>query len=406
MDSSISLVLVSVILALAGASASSQAPNATSRATKPHKITALQRSTIATQVNIVAQKGTLNKPRGEGRHFLHKDELQPIVSVHCLQEKQLHPDRPCSELEDEKSFSGPINMGHFPNWQDGVCNSNFEYFCDPANLFKDQERQMALQRLQVFNERMMVNCGEFSPEQDPHSSSWYDANNPVHYGRLGLEGHRPFNLAIVVADEWPSTERDPKSLEYFGNVIMAQWGLMPKYNGVDHNNNVNKNPNSANQVYSFNDANRNCPNTAVLFILPRYREAFLSSPSCKFICESRGGPEVVAATLAGLDRGGLQEAVTMGIDEVEKILQVTGEHKASDQNPFTGLNTRNLMENDTAWIWTLRMLYVLVIGIALLFIVAFVYYVLLDKARHSRTSYSAMTDANGRRTLQETYMQG
>jgi len=350
-----SIVFVCVLLAIADASVPA---NATSRATKPHKIAAPQRS-------------TLNEPHSKG-HFLHKHELQPIISIGCLQEKQRNPSRPCSE-EQEPGFSGRIDMGHFPNFKDGICNSNMEYFCDPANLFGRKERQVAQEHLQVFNQRTQVKCDALESEQaDSHL--------------------RSFNLALVVADEWPSTEMDLKSMEYFGNVIMAQWGLVSNYNGVDHQINVNEN----------HKYNSNCPNAAMLVILPRYHQAFLISPSCKFICQSRGGPEVVAATLVGLDRGGLQEAVKMGIDEIQKILQVTGENKAS----ATGSKTTMLMDDERVYAWTIRLLYAVVIFAALFFITAFVYYVLLDKARLTRTSLSAMTDPNGRRTLQTAFMQG
>jgi len=385
-------VHVFMTLALAEASVPSRATNATVKATKPHKMAALQRS-------------TLKKPTSEGRNFLHKTQLQPITSIHCLQEKQRNPNAPCQDLPEE-AFAGPIDMGNFPSWQDGICNSNYNYFCDSSNLFERQERQATLERLQLFNERMMVNCGEFSPDDDPHSNHWYDKQNPVHYGRLGLQGFRPFNLAIVVADEWPSSERDAKSMEYFGRVIMAQWGMMPIYNGVDHHNSVNKNHKNANQLYKFSEYNKNCPNAAVLFIIPKSRQVYLSSPSCKFICESRGGPEVVAATLAGLDRGGLEEAVLMGMNQVEKILQVTGERSPSAQTPFTGSKNGSFMDSDASWVLMLRLLCVLLIGLALIFAGAFVYYVMFDKARITRTTYSALTDAHGRHTLEEAFMQG
>lgn len=368
-----SIVFVSVLPAIADASAPA---NATSRATKVHKIAALQRS-------------SLQEPRNKG-HFLHKHELQPIISIGCLQEKQRNPGRPCSE-EQEPGFSGRIDMGHFPNFKDGICNSNMEYFCDPANLFGNKERQAAQEHLQAFNEQMQVKCD--TAQTDSHPDEWYKKADMVQYGRAaGLEGFSRFNLAVVVADEWPSTEMDAKSMEYFGNVIMAQWGLVSNYNGVDHQINVNEN----------HKYNSNCPNAAMLVILPRYHEAFLISPSCKFICQSRGGPEVVAATLVGLDRGGLQEAVKMGIDQIQKILQVTGEGKAS----VTGSRTSVFMDDEKAYAWTIRVLYALVILAAVFFTTAFVYYVLLDKARLTRTSHGVMNDTHSRHTLQRAFMQG
>jgi len=436
-------VHVFVTFASSVGSAPSQAANATVRATQPHKMAALQRSTLqqpsgSRYPSIRTWAQVTEKAPREGRQFLHKHQLAPITSIDCLQDKQRNPNRPCRGPQDEKSFHDHFDIGHFPSWRDGICNSNFNYFCDSSHLFQPQERQVTLERLQLFNERTMVNCGEFSPTDDHHSNHWYDKTNCVHFGRLGLQQFRPFNLAIIVADEWPSSETDPNSIDYFGRVIMAQWGLMPIYNGVDHHDSVNENRNSANGRHSTNAYSKNCPNAAVLFILPHSRQVYLSSPSCKFICESRGGPEVVAATLAGLDRGGLEEAVKMGMNQVSKILQVTGEHNdyrdATETHIAGGYDHRDAYDyreptdpatrlrgypatykiaglktmdrDETSWVWMLRLLYVLVICGAVFSAGAFVYYVMFEKTRITRTTYSAMTGLYSRQTLNETFGQG
>jgi len=358
---------------------------------KLHKIVALQ------QTGGAITKG--RQPKDEGHKFLNKEELKPITSIHCLQEKQRHPNVHC--VDKEVTFEGAIDMGNFPNWQQPVCHANGEFMCDPANLLKPKEQTATQVRLQGFKERNMINCGEFSAKQDSHSADWFQKDMPHHGGRLGLEDHRPFNLAVVVADQWPSNEMDPKSIEYFGNVIMSQWGLMPIYNGVDTGNRVN-------QVYSDTIAKDNCPNTAVLFILPKYHEAFISSPSCEFLCASKGGPEVIAATLAGLDRGGLQEAVLSGIDQIEKVLEVT--KPLSMEKPWArqavGSQTKELMKADATWVWIIRLGYIFTIGFAVMCIVAFVYFVLLPQGPQNFRSVSSMSGVNARKAIQGHMAQG
>merc|ERR1719486_1262548 len=107
-------------------------------------------------------------------------------------------------------------------------------------------------------------------------------------------------------------------MQYFGRVVMSEWGLSPIYNGVDAENAVDQS-----EMYSWDDYQANCPTTAMLIILPDHHEAFLSAPSCEFICQSRGGPEVVAETLAALDKGGVAAAINAGIAEVDRVLSQT-----------------------------------------------------------------------------------
>lgn len=211
------------------------------------------------------------------------------------------------------------------------------------------------------------------------------------------------NLAVVVIDEWPSSEMDTKSMEYFGRMVMTKWGLMPIYNGVDNGNYVN-------EVYRHSEYFRNCPNTAVLFVLPRYHEAFLSSPSCEFICPSKGGPEVVASTLAALDRSGLQAAINAGIDEVGHVLQKTA---AVSTQKFQGRYPARRSEvldalgrSDAGWVWAIRFLYACIIGFAVFIFVAFTYYFLQPDKALSYRSTTNMNSAGGRRAMTQAFMQG
>jgi len=423
------MMIPAPVLALAVfASIAASAPvdkNANAGVVKPHKIVAIQvAKPSATEEGVEAAEAAIqvakpsshqqdveaavakNKGKGEdsqGRHFLDKHDLESISSVRCLEEKQRNPERPCSELGSHKttfSEDATFNMGHFPHWKDHVCHSNQEFFCDASNQLKPDQQTETQQRLQLMKERTLVNCGEFSKKQDPDTAHWYDkvngAQNPFHHGRLGLEDFRPFNLGVVVSDEIPANERDPKSMEYFGRLLMTKWGLTPIYNGVDNGNGVN-------QIDTWGEYTRNCPNTAVLFISPKTREVTLTSPSCEFICPARGGPEVIAAALYGLDHGGTQEAIMRGIDAVNRVLKVSlplSIQKASVPTLHPGL-----AKSDAAWVWTMRLGLIFVIGFALMSVVAFVYYVLLPQkdVPFHRTSFRAMNGAGGRREIQEAY---
>merc|ERR1719326_1586712 len=162
--------------------------------------------------------------------------------------------------------------------------------------------------------------------------------------------------------------------------------------------------NRDNQVFhdGFMEQERGCPNTAVLMIFPRFREVFITSPSCEFLCTSKGGPEVVAATLAGLDRGGVEEAILAGIKGASSGQKVTFESRHGYQRIN---HAENLMKSDATWVWTMRLWYVLVLCLALVSIVAFVYYVVLpQKATSYRSSFSAMTSASARRDIHRAYM--
>merc|ERR1719401_1628880 len=66
-----------------------------------------------------------------------------------------------------------------------------------------------------------------------------------------------------------------------------------------------------------------CPNTGMLIVVPGSRRAFLSSASCEFVCQERGGPEVVMSTLVALDAKGTAAAVTRGVEEVYHFLTQT-----------------------------------------------------------------------------------
>lgn len=331
----------------------------------------------------------------EAKAYLTHHQLQPIKSIRCLQEKQIDPHKPCGEKVESAYTLGTLSIGHYPTWQDSFCRSNGEYFCDPKDMLTKEERRTVTDKLHVFRTRTLVNCDQLKAVLDPDlERTWHEKNNPVVQGRLGLENFRPFNLAIAVADEWPSSEMDPRSMQYFGRVIMTQWGLMPIYNGVDNGNAVNQ----FHEDWSNN--HQACPNAAVLFILPRYHEAFLSAPSCEFICGARGGPEVVAAVLAGLDRGGLEEAILSGIDEVSRVLSVTLPLSIEKKTVYQRWRKADIKLSTQAFVWGFRAIYVGVILMGVISVVFFIYFLTSSK-KSSRPHVGYALLADHRQAIQE-----
>lgn len=313
------------------------------------------------------------KRPGESGHFLSNRQLDPITSIRCLQEKQEHPYRPCGQPPAKDTFDNrvPLSLGHYPTWRDYDCHSNNEFFCDPEKLLTSSDRFDAQERLRLTKERTLVNCGQMESIMDADAKRrWYEKKHPVYTGRLDLEDYRHFNLAVALADDWPSSELDPQSMEYFGRLIMSRWGLMPIYNGVDNGNGVN-------QHYSWREYYSSCPNTAILIILPKYHHAFIYAPSCEYVCATRGGPEIIAATLRGLDRGGVKEAIMKGIDAFDKVMKVTKPlsiQPAPVKKMWRGSVSRDIAADDAAWIWTLRVVYVFLIVLFIFIVVSFVYY--------------------------------
>jgi len=184
--------------------------------------------------------------------------------------------------------------------------------------------------------------------------------------KLGLDEawQSSFNLGVAIAEDWPATEADPKTLQKFGSVLMARWGLMPVYNGVDAINGVDDD-------YTRPEFTASCPNAAMLILLPRYREAYVSAPSCEFICDDRGGPEVVSAMLEALDQGGVAAAIEAGVREAARVLAKSSpaslepteaelartraaEHKAKDAA---------FWQSERTWVLLQRCVILLIVGL-------------------------------------------
>lgn len=311
-------------------------------------------------------------------HQVPLEQLRNIYSVDCLEEMQRNPRVRCSGPSQAKHRwpyvpswgvfrkvkerhpeaattttttlvaappeveSEPLSIANYPSWNEAQCLSAGEYFCDPEQLLEANVRKNLTDELRSLREQSEVKCGQLD--------SKLAAEDKTHYER--------FNLGVAIVGKWPSGDIDPVTLQKFGLVLMARWGLMPSYNGVDSSDGE-----SNSQQYSDN-----CPNAAVLILLPEHGEVFLSSPSCEFICSERGGPEVMNAAIGALHREGLAAAAQEGMQQVRRIIKAT--QPLSLEEPAKRLSRRsagrdwkevNARVKDTVWVITQRVLLALII---------------------------------------------
>lgn len=223
-------------------------------------------------------------------HMLTDTELQPIENIACLEAKQHDPTVNCSDilrLGSGPLEQRPLNAGNYPMWKETRCNSNGEYFCDPDRLLSAKERKTLTDQMKKLREGHQITCGP-QLQHDP-VDKWH---------------YEPFYLGVAIAKDWPQHESDAQSLQSFGRLLAGRWNMTFPWDG---------NP----AFYA------RCPNEAMLIILPEKRQAHLSSPSCMFICQEKGGPEVAIAARLGLDSKGLMAGVSAGMAEVYKAIAVS-----------------------------------------------------------------------------------
>jgi len=240
-------------------------------------------------------------PKAEG-HMLTDHELKPITNVACLEALQLDPTVNCSNVKNPPK--GPpaaenLNAGNYPSWKDAACNSNGEYFCDPDRLLRPEDRANVTALLKKLRtEGPHITCGP-QLQHDP-IDKWH---------------YEPFYLGVAIAPKnWPQHESDAQSLQSFGQLLAGRWNMTFMWDG---------NP----TFYA------RCPNQAMLIILPDVRQVQLSSPSCMFLCQDKGGPEVGMATKLGLDSNGVFGGVTAGINEVYKAIAKSSPEHATGWEP-------------------------------------------------------------------------
>lgn len=264
-------------------------------------------------------------PKG---HMLTHTELKHIKDIRCLEAKQVDPAVKCSEtaIAMDGAESIPLNAGNYPSWQEPRCQNNGERFCDPTAIFTKTERTQLATQMKKLRTGQHVTCGP-RLQHDP-VDKWH---------------YEPFYLGVVIAKDWPMHESDAQSLQSFGRILQGRWNMTSSWNGSP-------------SFYA------RCPNEAMLIILPDKRQAHLSAPSCMFLCEDKGGSEVVKATLSALDSQGLRAGVSAGMEEVYKVLAKTSPMRKSGEHAAEGSagaesSTRATWEQPI-WDWTQRIVFV------------------------------------------------
>lgn len=291
-----------------------------------------------------------------GGHWLDHNEVSGIMTVECLELRQKDPRDPCTKsvpvqhLVEVVQRPGPLNMGSYPSWRDPRCHSNGALFCDPEGLLQSNltVAKAITDALLSFKASTRVTCGEVESKV---------------VGDPSLEHSRPFNLGVAVADDWPESEMDASSLQKFGDLLMTQWGMLPFYNGVDAQNGLNP-------PISPSQAETNCPNAAVLIILPAHHEIYLASPGCQFICYERMGDMINTAMLAALEDDGLAAAIHVGIHEVGQVLHAMTPQAMENFGARTYFRRRpsirdKWLKSEYAWICMVRLVFLLVVCVFL-----------------------------------------
>jgi hypothetical protein len=223
---------------------------------------------IGSSMDKLLQQTLHGKATSEG-HFLTNHELQPIESIACLQAKQSNPAIECANytkapvLAHGAPWSGELNAGNFPNYKDPVCNSNGDFLCDPYQLLDNASRLELTTMMASLREATPISCGNMA----------MDPVNPVHY--------QPFYLGVVIAKDWPISQSGPDFMQQLGQIVSAQWNMDELYTG---------------QTIPY----LRCPTTGMLFIFPDNDQVFLSTQTCQFICQAKGGPEIATAALTQL----------------------------------------------------------------------------------------------------------
>jgi len=223
------------------------------------------------------------KPAG---HFLTSSELANVSTIPCLKTKQRDPSYDCEtgSLVVHAGEFQHLTMGSYPHYEESICNSRGEYFCDPTAVLTADESAEITRELAYLRKTNLVTCGHLQ-------------NNSVDPRHL-----RPFYLGVAIATGFPVESSNPDSLQQFGRFIDAHWNMAQKFVG-------------GTIPYA------NCPNTAMLVVLPDRHQVYLSASSCEFICGSRGGPEVITATSLALSNKGAFAGIMAGIREVYHVLQ-------------------------------------------------------------------------------------
>merc|ERR1719265_474904 len=188
----------------------------------------------------------------ETGYFLTPMELSRIQTIECLQLKIKDPFLNCTTANIGYYSDYELNAANYPSWKDPQCRSNDEFFCDPDNILTDGERSRITGLLKKLRSQSVALCGDHDP-----IDRWH---------------YQPFYVGVALAKDWPLHLSDAETLQLFGRMLAARWNMSYPWDG---------------SPLPFS----RCATEGMLIVLPEQKQVFLSTPSCQFICSSRGGPE-------------------------------------------------------------------------------------------------------------------
>jgi hypothetical protein len=294
--------------------------------------------------------------------FVPDQVLSKIQSVECLEDKMKAISSNCATpgqtpkkdiTPTDESYCSTrkggelLTISTYPHFSDPCCNSGGEYFCDPDDLLAKEDQQSIQKDLNIFGGTHPVQCPTYYTENyRPGQSSVGSTKSSFHHNdNYDQRLDRTFWLGIALAKDLPPSESDPDSLQTMGLLLLDKWGLTQPLDV--------------------------CAHSALLIIVPGERVAHIASASCEFICQERGGPEVVTAVLAALDTGGVVAAVKAGILEtgrVVKKLNRLAKRRLAGPGGFDGrqgmqLGTEEeMVKSEKAWAFGQQAIFGLVIG--------------------------------------------
>lgn len=276
---------------------------------------------------------------------LARDVLARIDSVRCLRAKQQNPDADCAGRYEGEGLS----ISNFPSWRQPQCNGYGALLCDPEHLLSVEEQRTLAVKLRHFASRTILSCGYVDTllsGRDSYTS-------------------KPFNLGMALIKNWPVGFADSATLRSLGQVIMSRWGMVPIYNGVNSGKPVN-------EVMSADEYTANCPNAALLIVIPELSIVYLASPSCEFICEERGASAVSDKVKRLIKEDGLAQALDKALEEVRLLLDHTTPQSVEDSRPhrWRGKSLQEaLLHAPCFFLWVQRGLFFACIvgGLAMIF---------------------------------------
>jgi len=310
-------------------------------ATSSSQVSLLSHQTDVTLATVgSASSAKLSDKTGSSDGFVPDQVLHNIQSVDCLEEKMADVSSDCGGLQVAKSAKVPndesycsnrksgdlLSISTYPHFSDDCCHSGGEYFCDPDELLTKEQRKSIQKDLNIFASIHPVQC----PRLTPYRYYQHNENYDQRYDRS-------FWLGVALAKDLPPSESDPQSLQTMGLLLLSKWGLTQPLEVCSH--------------------------AAMLIIVPGERVAHLATSSCEFICQERGGPEVITAVLGALDQGGPEAAVKAGILETGRVVKRIDRlaRRKRTQSAKEGYEEQ-LVRSERAWSLTQQVIFGLILG--------------------------------------------